>query len=235
MDAFVGRLVTSGRLNLYLVMSASGAVAVSMLVYRVSHYDTPRYMFLGWNLILAGIPFAVSQWTALWPPRTNLAFAFSAVFWLLFFPNAPYIMTDMIHLEERPPVPFWFDLIMLLSFAWNGLMLGFLSLLEMQGQVDGRFGKVAGWSLVGAASVLGGFGIYLGRYLRWNSWDLITRPGPLLSDIANRLGDPVEHTRLYGVTLGFAAFLLLGYLLLKSLVRVEAYRALGDARWRGRN
>jgi uncharacterized membrane protein len=206
-----------------------------MLAFRASHYDSPRYMFLAWNLILAGIPFAISQWLALFPPRTNLAFIAFACFWLLFFPNAPYIMTDLMHLREHPPVPLWFDLILLLSFAWNGLMLGFLSLLEMQGQTDIRFGRIAGWLLVAAASVLGAFGIYLGRYLRWNSWDAITQPAALLSDIAAHIADPIEFTRMAGVTLGFALFLLLGYLLLKSLVRVESYRAAADARWRERS
>ena len=96
--------------------------------------------------------------------------------WLLFIPNAPYIITDFVHLNDRPPVPLWFDLVLLLISSMNGLIFGFISI----GQVESIIVKYrAGISLtlfrifiILAMS----YGVYLGRYLRFNSWDALINP-----------------------------------------------------------
>ena len=132
--------------------------------------------------------------------------------WLLFFPNAPYILTDLFHLRyDQLSMPIWFDLVLILAYAWTGLLFGFLSLWDIER-------LLAEWvhpKLVTALSVsllfLGSFGIYLGRYLRWNSWDLITEPFRLIYDIGDRIVNPFEHPRAWGMTISMGIFLNMIY------------------------
>jgi len=137
--------------------------------------------------------------------------------WLVFFSNAPYIITDLFHLRQRS-VPLWFDLMVILSFAWNGLLLGYFSMMNIQEVVEERMSKTVGWLMVVGAFFLSGFGIYLGRYLRFNSWDVISNPQPLISDITHRILHPLQHISTYGVTIIYASFFILSYVGLKMMM-----------------
>jgi uncharacterized membrane protein len=109
---------------------------------------------------------------------------FAAMLWLLFFPNAPYILTDLQHLSHPyGGAPIWFDMLLINWFAWTGLLLGIFSLFLMQDLVRRTLGRWAGWGFVLSVSALSGLGIYLGRFLRWNSWDLLLRPLDLLWEL----------------------------------------------------
>lgn len=141
----------------------------------------------------------------------------SFAIWLLFLPNAPYILTDFIHLKYRPPVPLWYDVLMLFSCAGTGLLLGYGSVMLVQRDLARRHGPRAGWIAAGAALVLSAFGIYLGRFLRWNSWDALTDPVPLFAEIAEHLTNPFHHPRTFGVTILYGVALLLGYVALHVL------------------
>lgn len=169
------------------------------------------FAFLGWNLFLAAIPLGLSlgltQIRRFWVAAPVLAI------WLLFFPNAPYVMTDLMHLSERlDNVPKWFDLLMLLSFGLVSLAFGFQSLYIVQCWITQHFSRPVGWCVVLGTLALSGFGIYLGRFLRWNSWDLVRRPHTLINDIAVRLTDPFDHTHTWGFTLGYGTLLIFAYL-----------------------
>ncbi|HEX8348673.1 MAG TPA: DUF1361 domain-containing protein [Hymenobacter sp.] len=209
---------TRQRLSLMLVLGASLTLSLALITVRVFVTHKLTFVFLLWNLFLALIPFGLSTMLGLTvgPIRRRLLLPVGIV-WLLFFPNAPYILTDLFHLEPRPGVPYWYDLGLILSCAWNGLMLAFASLLEMQGLVQRRLGAVTGWTFVTTALVLSSFGIYLGRYLRWNSWDVLTNPLMLFYDILNRVLNPLAYPRTYGVTVLFSIFLLLGYVTVRQL------------------
>jgi uncharacterized membrane protein len=183
------------------------------------------FAFLCWNLFLAGIPLMASTALRLAEQlKTPLVVQVSCFgLWLLFFPNAPYILTDLIHLAHRPPVPLWYDLVLLLSFSGTGLLIGYLSLDDVQEAVAKRFGAVTGWLTVIISLMLTGFGIYLGRFLRWNSWDVLTNPGGLFADLADRVLNPMSHPRTAAVTLIFGFALTLGYVALRMLMlRPEA-------------
>ncbi|MBA3532638.1 MAG: DUF1361 domain-containing protein [Ardenticatenales bacterium] len=173
-----------------------------------------EYLFLVWNLFLAWIPYLASLWGSmirrLTPENPWLLMVPSAL-WLLFFPNAPYLVTDFIHIRHIDTFPWWFDLGLLALFAWSGCFLAVASLQAMQQIVRGLFGSVISWLFVLVASGLCGFGIYLGRFLRWNSWDLFFNPRPLLADIAAFLLDPRSHPQMIGVTGLFAAFVFVCY------------------------
>ncbi|MFO1482217.1 MAG: DUF1361 domain-containing protein [Verrucomicrobiaceae bacterium] len=193
-------------LNLLAVLWC--CLVLSMRFYLAGHF---YYRFMLWNLFLAAIPLGLS----LGLMRINrLAFAVPLLgLWLLFFPNAPYVLTDLMHLNEHNgSVPKWLDLLMLLSFGLVSLWLGFQSLQIVQHWFARYFSHAAGWGVAIASLGLSGFGIYLGRFLRWNSWDFIRRPHLLLGDIATRFLEPFNHARTWGVTLGFGALLILAYL-----------------------
>jgi uncharacterized membrane protein len=112
----------------------------------------------------------------------------------------------------------WYDLVLLLSFSGTGLLIGYLSLDDVQETVAKRFGAVAGWLTVIVSLLLTGFGIYLGRFLRWNSWDVLTNPGGLFADLADRVLNPMSHPRTVAVTFVFSVALTLGYVALRALM-----------------
>jgi uncharacterized membrane protein len=64
--------------------------------------------------------------------------------------------------------------------------------------------------------------MYLGRSLRWNSWAIVTNPGPLLSDIWARVSDPLAHPRTLGMTVALAALLSVMYLVLYAFAQLPA-------------
>lgn len=208
------------RLNLLLILGASLALSVLLITFRVFFTHKISFVFLLWNLFLALIPFGLSTMLGLSAGRlkARVLLPVGAV-WLLFFPNAPYILTDLFHLEPRAGVPYWYDLALLLSCAWNGLMLAYASLSDMQLLVTRRLGWWAGWAFATVALLLSSFGVYLGRYLRFNSWDVLTNPLTLFYDIISRILHPTAHRGTWGVTLLYGVFLLLGYATVRLLGR----------------
>jgi uncharacterized membrane protein len=162
-----------------LTLGAVSAIAVALVSVRVAFSRDLRQAYLIWNLFLAWLPLffclasvRVSQAVG----RRHWKFWALAASWLLFLPNAPYIFTDLIHLGPRGRPHFWVDLVLILLCAWTAALLGFVSLYVMQRMVSRRFGSVGGWAFVLLISGLTGVGICMGRFMRWNSWDLILNP-----------------------------------------------------------
>ena len=198
------------------LLVAASLVCAGILGARMAYSHTAHYWFLSWNLALAWVPFVFAglAYRSSASSRT-LAWVLvvpAALVWLLFFPNAPYILTDFLHLGSMGDiVPGWYDVLMLYWFAWTGLMLGVVSLYLMQELVAGAAGRGVSWVFVVAASAAGSVGIYLGRFLRWNSWDLLRRPMPVAGDLLGKVTDPATQPRLLGFTLLFAALFLFIY------------------------
>jgi uncharacterized membrane protein len=201
------------RFKLNGLLLASVLFCIGFVAVRIYFSGALSYSFLLWNLFLAFIPFVLSSLLVSLPSPSALVFWLLGAIWLMFFPNAPYVLTDLLHLKAGM-VPVWYDLLMLLSFAWTSLMLGFVSLADMQALIARRFNPRMGWVFAFMALLLGSFGIYLGRFLRWNSWDLITQPTELLLDIVDRVINPLAHLKTYGFTLLLTVFLLLAYLMM---------------------
>jgi uncharacterized membrane protein len=199
----------------FLPSLLASLLAVALWFGRVYLSQAGTYSFLLWNLILAWVPYLGSLWAdhahSRFPKAWYLLLIPGAL-WLAFFPNAPYIVTDFWHLAERPPVPLWYDIGFLATFALTGLLLAVFSLRIMQRLVRFHLGSIASWLFVGGAVALGGLGVYLGRFLRWNSWDLFLNPKGVLADVVSRLAHPFDHPRTFGVTLLFAAILFVFYL-----------------------
>lgn len=201
------------RFNETLFMGTISLLCFSFSIFRFIYTDTKVFLFLNWNLFLAFVPWAVTSITILKPniQSYKITIIILLAVWLLFFPNAPYILTDLFHLRLKSSMPKWFDLILILSFAWTGLVFGFLSLWDIEKILTKSLNQI--WISIISISLLfiGSFGIYLGRYLRWNSWDIIGEPFNLLYDITDRLINPFDHPRTWGVTIFKGIFLNMIY------------------------
>ncbi|MBK6464665.1 MAG: DUF1361 domain-containing protein [Myxococcales bacterium] len=188
--------------------------AIALLAARVVCTHSTAYKFLAWNLFLAWIPFAlglaVERFVA---ARAHSALvAAAALAWLLFLPNAPYIVTDLIHIRFRQEAPLWFDAVMLMAFAWTGLTLGVASLRRLAGVVASRWGLGLARVFVVTVAGLSGYGIYLGRFARLNSWDLAAHPGWAARELLEPVAHPVAMAQAWNVTLTQAALFLMIYL-----------------------
>jgi uncharacterized membrane protein len=174
---------------------------------------------LVWNLFLAWIPYLCSLWVTLLHrrhPRHWWLLLIPSALWLAFFPNALYIVTDLWHLRGCQPVPLWYDIGLFVSFAWAGCFLGVASLSCMQTVVASYLGRIVSWVFVIVSLGLSGFGVYLGRFLGWNSWDLIVNPRAVLGDMAIWLFHPRTHIQTYGFAFLFATILFVCYLMFTS-------------------
>ena len=196
-----------------LLLGFASAVCVVLLAGRITVTNSPRYLFLVWNLYLAWIPVVCAYLALAFSRRRALLYAIVPIFallWLIFFPNAPYILTDLQHLAlEGTNAPVWFDVILLVWFSWTGVLLGIVSLYVMQIVVSGAFGRAAGWILVFGVSLLGSLGIYIGRFLRFNSWDIWQNPANFALNILGHVVDP--SLRLVAFTSLLTAFFLFVY------------------------
>jgi uncharacterized membrane protein len=212
------------------LLATAGASAACLALYslRVLWTGNWGHLFLVWNLVLAWLPLALAlaakSAAGRWPDRRGWVIACSLA-WLCFFPNAPYIVTDLVHLAWRRPPVFWVDLTLILSFALTGLFLGFLSLYVMQSLVARRFGWVVGWIFVTGSAVLAGLGMYIGRFLRWNSWDALLNPVDLARDLAGRTGQLTTDLRPAVVAAMFGVFVWLTYVLLYALTHLRPVEA----------
>jgi uncharacterized membrane protein len=213
------------QLGVIAALLFSTAVFAALLGLRVARTHQPDHLHLLWNLFLAWLPFlaALAAYN-LHKRRSRLGWPVigaCALAWLLFFPNAPYVITDLGHLYPREGVPFWYDLVLVISFVWTGFLLGMASLYLMQTLVRHTAGTVAGWVFVFGVAGLSSFGVYLGRFLRWNSWDVLLRPAALFADIWLRVRHPFAHYQTFVFSLLFAAFFLAAYLSLIAFTHLS--------------
>jgi uncharacterized membrane protein len=206
------------RLATILGLFAGSLFCVALVLVRNVHTGNVNFRYLIWNLFLAWIPFALAvfvydRWRR---RRTGLLLLTLGGLWLLFFPNAPYIATDFVHLQRSSLVPYWYDAVTIAAFAWVGLMLGFASLYLMQTVVRQWRGAVTGWVFAVFAIGLCSLGIYLGRFLRLNSWDALEHPS-VLPRIAHAVArDPFAYQEAIAVTVLFTLALSFAYFLLYS-------------------
>jgi uncharacterized membrane protein len=210
------------RLATILGLFAGSLFCVALVLIRNAHTGNDGGRYLIWNLFLAWIPFALAvfvydRWRR---NKTGIGLVVLGGVWLLFFPNAPYIATDFVHLQHDPLAPYWYDAVTIAAFAWMGLLLGFASLYLMQTVVRQARGPVAGWIFAVVAIGLGSLGIYLGRFLRLNSWDAVEHP-TVLPQIAHAVArDPFAYQEAIAVTLLFTTALSFAYFLLYSFAAV---------------
>jgi uncharacterized membrane protein len=192
-------------------LAVSNGVSLVLFVLRLLATGSTQYWFLFWNLFLAWVPVLMAwmllkklskhSWRSLMPILLTLL-------WLGFLPNSFYLMSDLIHLESTGDVGVLFDAVLFLSFIWNGMVAGLISLVWVQRAVAKRASSELTVSFMGAVILLTSFAIYLGRSLRWNTWDVLVNPAGILFDVTERVVNPLAHPQAFSTTLTF--FVLIG-------------------------
>ena len=239
---------TRSHAPLFVALVLASGIACGMLALRAVWGGGTGYSSLVWNLFLAWLPYFFALRLASAEPRSVPQWtgaAALAALWLLFFPNAPYLITDLIHLHpdyathDRPiallsglsrgqQIPIWFDALLVFAFAWTGVLLAFASLDLVRRKVATLAGNRWAWAVASAAIVLCSFGVALGRFERFNSWDVLTRPHVLIPAVLAQMANPLGHLRTTVVTVLLTAFLSLGYVSLLALGRTEQIESLND-------
>jgi uncharacterized membrane protein len=216
------------RLVVLAGLGVASALCLGLELYREHHYGAFGFRFLVWNLILAWIPllFGLLVYDRYQRGSRLLMLAPALALWLLFLPNAPYIVTDFVHLSAASPSPLWLDGVELSAFAWTGMLLGFVSLYLVHAVARHRFGPAPSWVGVLGVLALVSVGVYLGRVKRWNSWDLLTQPGARLAQLHAHLGDPAALTRAAASSLAVTCLLAASYFVFYVLMaaRIEPLR-----------
>jgi uncharacterized membrane protein len=206
---------------------AASAWCVLLVAVREHAYGSAGYPYLAWNLTLAWIPLVLALVLLAAYKRgahTLELLAVGAV-WLVFFPNAPYMITDFVHLGPEHKL---FDSVVLGSFAFTALALGFASLLLVQMIVTRVAGAAVGWAVAVGSLFASSLGIYLGRVQRLNSWDVVQRPRTLWTIVRLRLDDPFGNRYLIAFVLALCGFLTLLYIGLYGFTTLAAAAARDD-------
>ncbi|SHG50134.1 DUF1361 domain-containing protein [Winogradskyella jejuensis] len=187
-----------------------------LLILRVKLNKSFFYLFLVWNIVLAIVPYAITMYlSSVKLNRLKLILWFCV--WVLFLPNAPYIITDLLHLRVSNSYMLWLDILVILSFAGTGLLLFFLSLNDMRLLLNLHFKKLQTKYLMTVIVFLCAFGVYLGRYLRYNSWEILSKPQRLFSDILEMITNPFNNSEAWLFTFGFGIFLYVGFRIFRKL------------------
>jgi len=189
----------SARTEFLLTLLAATLVSIGLFGYGAWRNHSLAYNYLLWNLMLAWLPllFALRLIAVLkrklWSSWEALAMS---VLWLLFLPNSFYMISDFIHLQEVQRVDILYDAVMFTSFIYTGVVIGFSSLYLVHGQLRRRFSQLTSAAWIAATLLICSGAVYVGRDLRWNSWDVLTNPGGLLFDIADRLQHPAAYPQM---------------------------------------
>lgn len=213
--------------RVFLVIALSMLSCLFLVLVRYGLTGRFSQGYLIWNLLLAAIPVLVARYGALFTtggPTKRIARTVGLVsffVWLVFYPNAPYLFTDFIHVIRRSGLgavaqPWlsaadlqWYDIVMNAAFAFVGHYIGLVSMYLMHGTMRMLFGRVAGWAFLAPAILLSGFGIHLGRFSRFDSWDLVLHPVETVQVISQSLADPAAVL----FSLAFAFFIALTYII----------------------
>ena len=198
------------------LVAVSLCFTLLLLFIRAFYTGSLTYFFYPWNLFLATVPLFFSG-LLLKQKTLNYKSIFLLGLQLLFLPNAPYLVTDIFHYQERPPVPMWFDLMLVVSGAWNGVLLCMISLLRVERFLRTRYKSRFIDAIMFVLLLLCGYGIYIGRYLRYNSWDIITEPVNIIKSSTHHVYHPLQNLNVWLFTLVFAIFLGIIYFTIKKL------------------
>jgi uncharacterized membrane protein len=194
----------------------SSLLAYAFYAYRVVYSGTSNYSNLIPNLFLAWLPYLFSVLAVLAyrsHPNRWWNVATFGILWLVFFPNAWYMVTDFYHLDPRPPVPLWFDISLIAIFAFTGCFLAIVSLRSIHLVIERFAGRIIGWLFALSTLGLGSLGVYLGRFSRFNSWDVLLHPTAVFQDIAYNILNPLDNLGFIGFTLMFTSIMLVFYLM----------------------
>ena len=213
----------SARVKLGLALGVSSLASLGLYLMGAWSNHDYAFNYLPWNLMLAW----VSLFITLWLERTlhrNLWSSWYALvltgLWLVLLPNTFYMISDFVHIQEVSRVDLLYDVVMFSSFIFNGVFLGLISLFIVHWELAKRVATRTAVTFMGIILLLCSFAIYIGRELRWNTWDILTNPSSVLFDVSDRVLNPREHPGAFSTTASF--FVMLGsmYLILWYVAKV---------------
>ena len=209
-------LILNSEINRWLI--GSMLFSVTLILFRIVYTRELTFIFLVWNLFLAFIPYSISTLIEMNFSSTTSKWklAIPLMSWLLFIPNSFYIITDLFHLGISN-MPIWFETALLLSFAWNGLILGILSVQQIEKVIHKVLPKMNEYVFLIPVMCLNAFGIYIGRFLRFNSWDVISNPFALAVDITNLIIHPIAYKNAWAMITCYAVLMTFIYLIIKRI------------------
>ena len=208
------RKVISEKDTKYLMIMSGFSVFLSLC--RIIYTARNMYAFLLWNLFLAFVPWIIAKLLEYKSFKKRIEILVMII-WLLMFPNAPYLFTDLIHLGKNPFAPRWFDITLLLSYGMTGFAYGYFSLKTIEGKIQKYFPKIKLLYLKAFIIYLSSYGIFLGRFLRWNSWDILANFVPLIKDVFKTIKHPVQNAAAWGFTFLFGTLLNILFFILESV------------------
>ena len=189
-------------------------LSVLLNILRIIIWGKLSFFYILWNVILAFIPFIISSYLLLFFKEgklNKLTFIVGIFLWIIFIPNAPYIITDFIHIGITRSVPILYDILLVFSSASVGLILGFHSLFHIEQIIKSKLKKRNANIIISLILVMISFGIYLGRFLRFNSWDIFINHTSLIKNIWKIISGTTTHLEVYLYTILFFVSLLLSY------------------------
>ena len=215
------KILIQTRFKTLVLVTVALIFSIILLMVRMKLNKSYFFLFLIWNVFLAIIPYTITMYLNTKPNISKIKLAFWSLVWLAFLPNAPYIVTDLIHIKIGNHSLLWLDVLVVLSFALSGLLLFFISIMDMQKLLKSKLEKLPVEVVSIVIIFLCGFGVYLGRFLRYNSWEIISQPHLLFKDIITIIFSPFQHFEAWLFTLGFGAFLVVGYFMFKNLNQLK--------------
>lgn len=195
-------------------------LALVLNIVRIFLFGSTSSLYMFWNIFLAFIPLFISSVLIARTNKDNLIkpfFIVGFIFWLLFLPNAPYVVTDLIHTGRIRAVPVMYDAFFLFSSALVSLLMGMYSLLHMEKIFLLKFSKKITNVIIAVIILVTSFGIYLGRFLRFNSWDFFTSHDFLISKIWQIFSDPIINLNAYTYTILFFFFIYASFISFKNI------------------
>ncbi len=193
-----------------------------LIAFRIFYTGSLVHLFIGWNIFLAWIPYVLSNFFAEVKRKAKWKQLFLFANWLLFFPNASYMVTDLIHIEDSKDIAVWYDAVLLFASSFIGIMMAFVALRKVEFYLREVFSKRKVTILIPLILFIASFGVYLGRFERWNSWDVLKDPMALGLNIIHNFTSPIINYHTWAITVLFTAIYSLLYFFLKILPQAFA-------------
>ena len=182
----------------------SSMSAILLFLARSIVTGTTRFSFMAWNLVLSLLALAASvAFVYFWQLHKKWLSVITFVVWLFLLPNTFYMLTDFIHVQDSGDINMLFDVVLIGLFAMNGFLHGILSLLLVHKSLLKRYPPRQTACAIAGILLASSFAVDMGRYLRWNSWDILINPNALLFDLTNTLFNPDNYHRSFLITAVF--------------------------------
>ena len=215
----------TARARLVLALAGSSLVSVGLFLAGALSNHSTEFAYMIWNLFLAWVPLGLTLLLIrtlrrkVWSSWAALALT---LVWIGFLPNTFYMISDFIHVLDAQRVDLLYDVVMFSSFIFNGVLLGFLSVFMIHQELQKRMSQRTSALLVALVLLVCSFAVYVGRDLRWNTWDVLLNPGGILVDVSDRVLNPSAHPEMFTTTFSF--FVLLGSLYMVAWYMVRNAR-----------